>query len=618
MNNFKKLLASAMALTMVTSVVPAVSTDVNAAEDVACNARTRIEAEAIVDAIINDIENTLIPGETDKYYTLSTIPYNYTGVNWNELNAASGLLFTTEYNLGDVLDYEANTIQGTTGSAFEGWTINDVIKFSADCGNNADAITLVGHEDDSPRMNIVEKADELSRLAEEITGTYADGGDFANGYVNDDEYLEELAKYNTLVALKPYLKNQHTSTTVSEDDYNEYMSIMEATLDEYSGDFLGDIADRYAKALLEDVRFNGVAVEDLIDDGTEFDRSDLSDFEEFISNIKEDKNSTLTAIAKYETVSVEDVVADVVAALENMVDEIEEVNTLLRSTNSATREYRKVEDEVEGLVGILTGQDLTEDAKADAVEYAIASFRSTEVEAIETYYDEVFSQFYEVEIVERANGNYTIRLNDTVLARYLSAQEAENFKESPLAAVLTTNVELDAEESYYDLIVANVDSTRALYEACTTDLEGISLSSTLTTDEANLIIAANNALTQLKSNNYAGLTRTEQKAVEANETMIRTLYAKLLLNGNIVKDWWQFENGQWVYYDNGRTVSNVWVASNATDWYYAGTNGVMLTNSWIARDSSGSVWYYVGADGMMVRDTTIDGYYIDANGEWRA
>ena len=86
----------------------------------------------------------------------------------------------------------------------------------------------------------------------------------------------------------------------------------------------------------------------------------------------------------------------------------------------------------------------------------------------------------------------------------------------------------------------------------------------------------------------------------------------------ITKDWWVYENGQWVFYQDGRTVSNVWVADHNNDWYYAGANGVMLTNSWIARDSSLSVWYYVGADGKMVTNTVVDGYTINANGEWHA
>ena len=95
----------------------------------------------------------------------------------------------------------------------------------------------------------------------------------------------------------------------------------------------------------------------------------------------------------------------------------------------------------------------------------------------------------------------------------------------------------------------------------------------------------------------------------------------MLFNGIVAEpqDWWvQSSNGEWVFYQDGKVQEYTWVASNATDWYYAGKNGVMVTSSWIARDSSLSVWYYVNEDGLMVRDTTIDGYYIDANGEWHA
>lgn len=54
------------------------------------------------------------------------------------------------------------------------------------------------------------------------------------------------------------------------------------------------------------------------------------------------------------------------------------------------------------------------------------------------------------------------------------------------------------------------------------------------------------------------------------------------------------------------------------DWYYFNADGQKVINEWVSRDASGTVWYYVGADGKMVKDTVVDGFVIDSNGEWRA
>lgn len=85
----------------------------------------------------------------------------------------------------------------------------------------------------------------------------------------------------------------------------------------------------------------------------------------------------------------------------------------------------------------------------------------------------------------------------------------------------------------------------------------------------------------------------------------------------VIKDWWIKENEVWIFYQNNQPVSNRWVADYKNDWYYAGNHGIMLSNSWIARDANLDVWYYVGEDGKMLSDTTTpDGYYVDAAGAY--
>ena len=94
---------------------------------------------------------------------------------------------------------------------------------------------------------------------------------------------------------------------------------------------------------------------------------------------------------------------------------------------------------------------------------------------------------------------------------------------------------------------------------------------------------------------------------------------------------WQKIDGYWYYFDaSGYMASNEWRdgywlgsdgawkyqyigswKSDATGWWFEDTSGWYASNQWQKIDGS---WYYFGGDGYMLTDTTIDGYYIDANG----
>ena len=84
-------------------------------------------------------------------------------------------------------------------------------------------------------------------------------------------------------------------------------------------------------------------------------------------------------------------------------------------------------------------------------------------------------------------------------------------------------------------------------------------------------------------------------------------------NGYCVTDKWVADSKGWCYLDsNGRMVTNKWV-KDSKGWCYIGEAGYCLTNKWV-KDSKG--WCYLDANGRMVYNTTIDGYYINANGYW--
>ena len=55
-----------------------------------------------------------------------------------------------------------------------------------------------------------------------------------------------------------------------------------------------------------------------------------------------------------------------------------------------------------------------------------------------------------------------------------------------------------------------------------------------------------------------------------------------------------------------------WLQDNGT-WYYLEASGAMKASQWFEVDGK---WYYVDATGALAVNTTVDGYTVNANGEW--
>ena len=69
--------------------------------------------------------------------------------------------------------------------------------------------------------------------------------------------------------------------------------------------------------------------------------------------------------------------------------------------------------------------------------------------------------------------------------------------------------------------------------------------------------------------------------------------------------------GNWYYLNASGAMQTGWLKQGGT-WYYLAGSGAMKTG-WY--QVSGK-WYYSYSSGALAVNTTIDGYTVNANGEW--
>lgn len=77
---------------------------------------------------------------------------------------------------------------------------------------------------------------------------------------------------------------------------------------------------------------------------------------------------------------------------------------------------------------------------------------------------------------------------------------------------------------------------------------------------------------------------------------------------------WLKDGGNWYYLNSSGTMETGWLKDGG-NWYYLDKSGVMQSNKWI--QVSGK-WYFVDPSGKLLTNTNVDGYYVNANGEWYA
>lgn len=80
----------------------------------------------------------------------------------------------------------------------------------------------------------------------------------------------------------------------------------------------------------------------------------------------------------------------------------------------------------------------------------------------------------------------------------------------------------------------------------------------------------------------------------------------------VMQNWWVQDNGTWYYLNGSGEMQTGWLQDNGT-WYYLEASGAMKASQWFEVDSK---WYYVSETGALAVNTTVDGYTVNANGEW--
>ena len=476
--------------------------------------------------------------------------------------------------------------------------------------------------------SVVDYTEEQTEALEYLVGTEIGGNkgtvvDWAEKLVATEtvEYLEKydgkvdanvVKKYNEISALMAYKGNVDTTKLATLEKVEDKFADLEVDVKDYKEDNVSKDAKAFAEALEKETVTAGLTVDALVNDEEAIPYTSLTTVENFIKKIT--KDSYKLADVKYGDVKEEDVVAELVEGLEAIAEGMKEAKELIADTKDEKRAFDKLSAKIKALADVAkTGED--NDAQLDKIDEAIAAFRSEDVKTLKTYVDTVVNEFWTVAVDQRTSGSYRVKEVDAGLGRYYAFDKVAG---ENLRKLMTTLVERDGEDTYYDLLVADAASVDELLKAVTTDIEGMTMNSVMTNQQAAKIIAAKKALTKLDADNqkiYKTLTRAERAEVDANREMIEVLYVKLLLNGEVTTVGWVETAKGWEYYDNnGKRVYEGWAPGNGY-WSFM-KNGYSVSNEWCAAKEG---WYYMGADGKMVTGkVVIDGVEQDfgTDGIW--
>ena len=82
-------------------------------------------------------------------------------------------------------------------------------------------------------------------------------------------------------------------------------------------------------------------------------------------------------------------------------------------------------------------------------------------------------------------------------------------------------------------------------------------------------------------------------------------------NGDM-KTGWQYLGNKWYYLRSSGAMATGWVKDGST-WYYLNASNGDMKIGWFQVNGK---WYYAYSSGALAVNTTVDGYYVNYNGEW--
>ena len=80
----------------------------------------------------------------------------------------------------------------------------------------------------------------------------------------------------------------------------------------------------------------------------------------------------------------------------------------------------------------------------------------------------------------------------------------------------------------------------------------------------------------------------------------------------VMQKWWVKDGNTWYYLNGSGEMQTGWLQDNGT-WYYLEASGAMKASQWFEVEGK---WYHVDESGALSVNTTVDGYTVNANGEW--
>lgn len=75
---------------------------------------------------------------------------------------------------------------------------------------------------------------------------------------------------------------------------------------------------------------------------------------------------------------------------------------------------------------------------------------------------------------------------------------------------------------------------------------------------------------------------------------------------------WQYLGNKWYYLRSSGAMATGWYLDSST-WYYLNESNGDMATGWFQVNGK---WYYAYRSGALAVHTTVDGYYVNGNGEW--